>query len=573
MKFTIKFILLCLLLAPCMVFAETTEQLQADFAVIEGVVVMPLNHEYIVTMNEQAGLNIGDILTVVRPDSKIFHPETKEVIGTIEKPLGYLQVVRIQSGYAYARVLTEGFQPVDGAPLKRYEQVPAQVVTGAQANPELVRQLQRNLPQFKWLSQGTSDQALVSFILDKDELVVRTAQDDTLHWYAIDENQQLVRKTRAAPRPYLTLQEKPEPRLLQRFANSVMGTISETNEERFSEIDAAILRNKQADELGLWLGPNIAGQPVGIVVGDFDGDSRQEVAVALEKQVLIGRIEGGEYTTLAELAAPPAVQVYSIDALDLDGNGLTELYLTGIAGTRPSSFVVNYSAGNYQIDVRSERRLLRVLTLPGEPAPVLAGQRLGSVGEVFYGDVLLMQREGDELVEGDRLALPEPLNLFNFLAFTGDRKQLLYAYLSDGDFLKVIDGDGQALWTSSDYFGGSENCFFPETDRRDEVEPLICFWPRMIQLPDGEILVTQNQGQRMVQRFKRFSRSRVVSLSWNGVAFNENWRAASQPGYLADFDYADADNDGTPELVMLVKFQHAGLTDKARSSIVIYELE
>jgi len=76
-----------------------------------------------------------------------------------------------------------------------------------------------------------------------------------------------------------------------------------------------------------------------------------------------------------------------------------------------------------------------------------------------------------------------------------------------------------------------------------------------------------------VQRFRRFKKSRLVSLSWNGFALMENWQTASQPGYLGDFSLADADNDGKDELVMAVKFQHGGLTDKARSSIVIYELE
>ena len=60
---------------------------------------------------------------------------------------------------------------------------------------------------------------------------------------------------------------------------------------------------------------------------------------------------------------------------------------------------------------------------------------------------------------------------------------------------------------------------------------------------------------------------------WNGFTLNEIWRTATQPGYLGDFALADADNDGSPELVMAVKFNHAGLTTDARSSIVIYELD
>ena len=120
MKFTVKFILLWLVLVPCAVFAEVPEQLQADFAVIEGVVVMPLNDEYIVTMDEQGDLNIGDILTVVRPGNKIFHPETKEVIGTVDNAVGFLQITRIHSGYSYAKVLTAGLQPDNGAQIKRF---------------------------------------------------------------------------------------------------------------------------------------------------------------------------------------------------------------------------------------------------------------------------------------------------------------------------------------------------------------------------------------------------------------------------------------------------------------------
>ena len=64
---------------------------------------------------------------------------------------------------------------------------------------------------------------------------------------------------------------------------------------------------------------------------------------------------------------------------------------------------------------------------------------------------------------------------------------------------------------------------------------------------------------------------RLLVFGYRGPGYC--WRAASQPGYLGDFGYADADNDGQPELVMVVKFQHKGLTNKARSSIVIYELE
>ncbi|MHC4374850.1 MAG: hypothetical protein ACYSTO_11945, partial [Planctomycetota bacterium] len=109
--------------------------------------------------------------------------------------------------------------------------------------------------------------------------------------------------------------------------------------------------------------------------------------------------------------------------------------------------------------------------------------------------------------------------------------------------------------------------------RRDDDPNLTYMPPRMVLMPGHEILVAQNDGQRMVQRFRRFKQSRIVSLAWNGFSMTENWQTSSQQGYLGDFTLADADNDGNAELVMAIKFKHGGLTEAARASIVIYELE
>ena len=131
---------------------------------------------------------------------------------------------------------------------------------------------------------------------------------------------------------------------------------------------------------------------------------------------------------------------------------------------------------------------------------------------------------------------------------------------------------GEQLWTSNTHFGGSETCFNLAKELRDETELPTCLPMSIVMLPGNEILVAQNEGQRLVKRYRKFQRSRVVSLTWNGFALTENWRTSTQSGYLGDFALADADNDGSSELVMVVKFQHKGLTVDARSSIVIYEL-
>jgi len=573
MKLTVKLFLLALLLicAPAAVWAELSDQVQNDFATVSGVVVMPINDEYIVDMDARDDLNIGDILTLVKPGKKIFHPETKELIGSVDDVAGFLQVTRIYSGYSYAKPLTDGLEPANGALLKRFEQVPAALEKGERANTELARQLQFNLPQFNWLQDSQKTQALLIFNLQEDVLDVRNVQGDSLHKYMIT-GDQLVSTTMSSSRPTVSSPAAPKPKFLQQIANSVMGTVTQTNEELYAEIDEAIIRQKQADREGIWLGPNMAGHPADLAVADLDGDGQQEVAVVLNNRVLIARISEGEFTELAEVTVSDLLQVLSIDALDLNSDGRSELYLSAIAGQRPSSLVVEYADGDYSIVIDSVRWLLRAVRLPDEEAPTLVGQRLGNIDQVFSGAVFRVTRNAEELIEGAAVPLPEELNLFNFVAFHDDKQQVNYAYLTSGDNLKVVSADGVKLWGSDNYFGGSETCFMLKDNLSIEMRVPTCMQPRMVLMPNNEILVGQNDGQRILQRYRSYKRSRVQSLSWNGFSLTDNWQTVSQLGYLGDFTLADADNDGKDELVMVIKFRHKGLTEEARSSIVIYEL-
>ncbi len=569
MKFIVKILLVAFLLVPAAALAALPDTVKDDFSVISGVVVMPLNDSYIIDLDDRDNLHVGDILTVVDPGRKIFHPVTKEVIGSVDEPLGFLKVTRIHSGYSYTKVLTEGLEPANGAPVKRFEQVPA-VLSDDGQHAELVQQVRANLPQFAW--QDSPAAALVQFSVQADALVVTDREGLVLHRYGITDEAQLVSSQAATPRPTLTPPAKPEPRALQRFANSLMGTVTTTNEERFAEIDQAILRSKQADRQGIWMGPNLAGHPVGMAVGDLDGDGRQEIAVALDHGIVLSRVVDGAFEQLAELELSIGLQLLSIDALDLDANGRDELYVSAISNYRPASFVVEYDGAQMARVIQNVRWLLRATQLSDQQQRILIGQNIGPQTNVYEGKIFGVRREGDALIEGEPLGLPDQLNLFNFLPFADD-KGLHYLYLTEGDYLKVISASGVDLWGSDDYYGGSETCFTSRQERSSEMLIPTCTQPRMILLPNNEILVGRNDGQRMVQRYRRFKSSRVVSLSWNGFALTENWQTASQPGYLGDFALADADNDGTKELVMAVKFKHDGLTDKARSSIVMYELK
>ena len=570
MKFLVKLIVSMCLFFPVSALAELPKQVALDFAVLSGYVVMPINQEYLVDLDARDHLAVGDILTLVIPGKKIYHPVTKEVLGSVDTPVGYLQVTRINSGYSYAKLLTSDVEPQNGAQVRRFEQVPARFVDNKDDGGGLARQLQMDLPQFKWLQEGASEQPLLTFVLKADSLLVKTAGDNLLHKYAVTDNHQLAAPAGPALRTSGVRSTKPEPKLLEKAAGSVLSVLNLGDDNDFMA-DAGIIRQNAASLRGVWLGPNIEGNPVGVAVADLDGDGQQEIAVALDSKLLIGQVSQGKYVGKAEVAIPAGRQILSLDAADLDNDGRPELYLTAVAQYELASFVVQYTGSDYALAVNNVKWYLRVVELPGQQH-ALIGQAMGHEKQSFLGNPFHVRLEDNRLVRGDEIVLPGLVNIYSFLPFTDDKNNLIYVYLTMGDYLKVVSAEGVELWESSEYFGGSETCFDNRKGHDGDTVVPTCIQSRLVKTPGNEILVAQNDGQRLMQRYRKFKESRILSMNWNGFAMEENWRTVGQKGYLGDYALADADNDGKNELVMAVKFKHAGYIDKARSAIVLYEL-
>jgi hypothetical protein len=460
----------------------------------------------------------------------------------------------------------------NGALVKRFEQVPAYFAGTTDEDAKVMRQIQAFLPQLEWLEESNKERALLIFTLKEGFVVVTDSLSVSLHKYKVTDEHELTDK-QASPQPALAGGYKPKPKPLQQLANSVIGVFKETPDERFAEIDAAIIRQKQTELQGIWMGPNLSGSVSAMTVADLDGDTLQETALVLDNKIVIAQVAGGEFNQLTEVEVPVRLQVISLDALDFDGNGRDELYLTAMNKSELASFVVELKGDSYERVIENVGWFLRVVNLPDHQERVLIGQEKGGAREPYTGHPFLVRRDGNRLVKGAEFELPKPMNLFSFVPFQNDRNEVNYAHITSADYLKVFSEQGEELWESADYFGGSEIWFYPRPETTDEMLAPARMRPRLIRTFGNEILAVQNDGQRLTQNYRKFKNSRVVSLAWNGFSLVEQWRTSSQRGYLADFALADADNDGTDELVMAVKFKHKGLVDAARSAIVIYELE
>ncbi|MGE4580333.1 MAG: FG-GAP repeat domain-containing protein [Desulfuromonadales bacterium] len=554
--------------------AGLSEDLGRDFASLSGYVIMPVDGEYLIDLDASRGVAVGDLFSVVVPGEPIVHPVTKEVMGTLDEVKGLLRVTRVKGGYSYARPVSGGEGLKAGDAIRRYENVRATFRDYAGGGEDFFVQLKAAAPALEWQAydaaqasrppradeQGHNDADLY-FILQADGLVVRGPDFAPIHAYPLDAP--LPKAAAATPAPVALSTPTPAPVSAPALVVAPPPTT------------AAIVRNATPDQQGLWYGPDIQGRPVGVAVADFDGDGQQEVAVALPTSIQVGRNVQGTYQPVAEVDLGLGQSVLTIDALDLNGNGRPEIYLTAVRDDMLMSRVVEWQGGGFKMVDKHLPWYLRTVTLPGE-GRVLLGQRRGDTSTDYSGPIFRLRFEKGDWKAGEALSLPKGVSLFGFTPFTGANGEELVALLKTTGKLVVLSKKGKTLWESEALYGGSEIY----AERPDPMSDPILKTPRYVFIPprlevdgQGHLLVTAHEGSRFLSRSPTFNKGRVRAMVWDGRTLYEAWHSQERDGYLSDFSLGDVDNDGADELVTLVTFTRESPVSKGRSNVVAYDLQ
>jgi hypothetical protein len=560
--------------------AAVVEEVAKDFKPLSGYVIMPVQGEFLIDRDTSHGVAVGDLFAVVKPGEKIVHPVTKEVLGTLDEVKGVLQVTRVKTGYAYAR-------PVDGAKgiergdvVHRYENLAAAFWDYTGAGETLFAELKAALSTLEWqeyaVAQAQKPQAPAApakggpalvFILRPEGLEVRDAAFQTLRSYPAAAAKAPAAVTVAPAAPVAVA----APAVAPAAAAGIVVAPPAAG--------GAIVRSQMQQHEGVWSGPKLSGQPVGIEVGDIDGDGRKELAVAFRDRLEIARVAGGEYQPVAGLEIDNLRRVLALDGADLNGDGVLELYLTIAREKNLSSSVVECQGGRCRETVTGVPWFFRRVDLPGE-GRVLLAQRLGDAEQIgkgeydFYGPIFRVTRSGNELRPGEAVKLPGTVTLYGFQPFEADGGRLT-ANLSGADRLQVLGAGGEELWESQDVFGGSESFMERPDISYEPGRRFLYLKARLERGADNLVLVPVNEGSRISATFREFKKSHLKAMAWDGNALVEAWRTKPQEGYLADFRIADADNDGADEVVMVVMFGRGGLLGggKSSSTVLIYELK
>lgn len=591
MSHRIRVFTLLLLFCSCLPLSALSLELSAavarDLAPLSGVVVMPAGEEYLIDLDAAKGVREGDLFAVVQAGEKIVHPVTKEILGSLDQVKGYLQVTRVKSGYSYARPLDQTKGVGRGEQIRRFENMPALFWDYTGQGEGLYAELRAALPKLEWQSyaaaQSTrpdpprapgSEVAKLIFVLNDNGLGVKDGAMTLLRSY--DPSLLGVAAAPAAAAPAATVAR---PSLTASAATVAKpGTTAPGIVAAEPVADAAassgIVTVNGRSEAGVWYSPDTPAEPTGICSGDFDGDGRQEMAVAYPDRLVITRLIGTAFETLASLDLKARGKVLTLEGANLTGDDRPELYLTVIDGKTLASLVVEWQAGKYQVVLDKVPWYFRAVEFPGEGA-VLLGQTMGSDQADFSGPVFRVERAGLELRKGAPVALPPFVSIYGFLPFVDEGGRTLIASLDIHSELQVEDLSGEQLWKSGDIFGGREAYIerIDSTVVRDLVTRSLYLKANLKRGPKGEILVPVNEGTRLLGNYRKFEKSQLKALVWDGRSLRELWYTRPQSGYLSDFTVADVDNDGVAEVAMTVLFSRGGFGSKDRSAVVVYELE
>jgi TolB-like protein len=321
----------------------------------------------------------------------------------------------------------------------------------------------------------------------------------------------------------------------------------------------------------------------GLDIGDVDGDGKNEIVIMDKHTLWVYEYIDEKLRLLRKMKGRANHDLLTLDVADVNRNGTAEIFVTSVRQENLTSFILEYEENQFRKISTKTGWYFRVLDLPRRGSTLL-GQKMGAE-ESFSGRIYQFSWKGNTFRRSEKVKLPKKSVLFGLAIadVTGDGKEEIIQF-DYADHLKVLSMNGKdLLYKSSSKYGGSNNFFdresVPALTDKEYVGKRVFIPGRILVLDldgDGrvEIIVNKNQFTtgRLFDRIRPYDRGEVYNLVWDGLMLAENWRTKEIPGYIADYQVKDFDNDGKSELVVAMASQPELLRGSTGSHILFFEL-
>lgn len=192
MKFIRLMMVMLILAVACVVSAASLPiAVENDFKTLKGAVIGQEGDGWLIDVGREQGVHEGDLFSAVDPGKPVVHPQTGEVLGSMQRVTGLLQVIWVQPRFSQVRKISGVASLALGAEVRRFDGLTAVFIDETETGEQLYMTLRDTLGQLRWLgyrkAAGThaapGDAAQLSFYWNSEGLKVLGLDQQPLRLY------------------------------------------------------------------------------------------------------------------------------------------------------------------------------------------------------------------------------------------------------------------------------------------------------------------------------------------------------------------------------------------------------
>ena len=309
----------------------------------------------------------------------------------------------------------------------------------------------------------------------------------------------------------------------------------------------------------------------GMVVGDFNGDRKNEIAIMTDHDIAI-YTWSGRNQRMEELGRERVSSTnnnFILRTMDINRDGVLDIVVCTYEedSNRPYSFFYTFKGNRFSQLAKRCPYFVSVAKIPPYFTPTLVGQGWDSVNLFAPGGPRVMERVGDSYKPGTKLDLPKGTTCFNFNWLPAGRESRTeqLVVLTEDERIKLYQGKSNSLvHTTMERFSGSaigmdhyKGMPGMGLDKNYQL-PSRYYAPMNLITADigrtGEPVLLVNKpistASQIFERYRYFPQGEIHALYWDGVGLALKWKTRRIRGSVAAVDLADVNNDGVLDLVV-----------------------
>ncbi len=567
--FTLFFVLIFLLILASNLYAidETSIRriavsLSDYFVPVETKVVKVEGDSAILDGGIEKGILPGMVLSVSRGGYPFYHPITGVFLGYAEKYIGFAQVYFSDNNYSIVRLYTrENVKPGDTVR-----------ITKSKVTLYLFPPINRNIPGFNIFTfYGKLKDELSNtgrFNIFSDESTFHFASRGVVEPEFI---LQYIKKYANYTEPVYALTGVVYERAGEYIYNATL--LSLNIGKRIRDFSFVLGKKSESEEITgdkdvVLVSQFIEGKALTVCAGHLEDRNSKDLVVFIEGKVLIFRIDQDRLVPVFEDTISPVFNPYTCDCVDLDGDGIDEIVLSGadLSGFTIESDILKFTGKKFK-NIRRANDLVRFYDL---------GDRKIGFGQILLSDdplaeppYTLSYRDGS-LAKGESVGYLKGTLIFglNVFEIAGE----VYFVTNNEGRVMVKDGKGNLISDIVGQYGNRGNAFFfkepkerryyytfttnvPSRDEYSTYKDYTLAVPgRSVFLNSGNtryLVLFRNNPFQWGAFFEAYSAGVIHAYRWNGSFFEDSGFERVIPEGVVDLYAYDVDGDGKDEVVVL----------------------